>query len=277
MSGHFIPPVVGVKVYRNDAVVLRAKGYTRNGGAMRREVTTFSKASRMRLAFVACNTSVVFRTMITLTYPRVYPSDGELVKKHLNIFLKRLGRKGFFLGWEAIKLAYLWFLEFQLRGAPHIHLLVSRATPAGLDERRELYKAVAEAWYAIVDSGDARHLAAGTRVERIRKVDGAARYAVKYAFKMKQKLVPAAYRNIGRFWGHSWDVAPHPVQTVRCLEDDVRGALLDWPYAPDPARPLFKVLYGCAERFKLSTEDGDIIEHVDGTAELHHTERTTPE
>jgi hypothetical protein len=241
-----VPPVRGVQVYRNDVVVIRDDGHPSPNTSTRNRVSEFSKASRARLAFVACNTDVVFKTMITLTYPREFPSDGTLVKKHLYNFLKWVQR---YLG----TIDYLWFLEFQKRGAPHIHLLVSRETPSTLTDRQDLYQAVARAWFRIVGSNDGRHLKAGTRVERIRKPDGAARYAVKYAFKMRQKAVPPGYQDVGRFWGHTKAVKPIVKAEIRCTEDDIRGALEGWDYAPSDDRCLYKVLYGVADRFQRDT------------------------
>jgi len=104
-------------------------------------------------------------------------------------------------------------------------------------------------WYRFVGSGDEKHLAAGTRVERLRKQDGARRYAVKYAGKMKQKHVPKDFRNVGRFWGCSRAVVPAPEAEVQCTEDDIRGLLEGWEYAPDEERTLYRVLYNQADRF----------------------------
>lgn len=208
-----LPPVTGVILYKNDAVVVRKGQGGHSVDWTRSEVTTFSKASRQRLAFVASNTDVRFTSMITLTYPREFPSDGKEVKRNLNAFLVTLRRK-------AEGLEYLWFLEFQRRGAPHIHLLLR-----GVRVYKPMQRWVSETWYRLCATGDERHLRAGTRLELIRKPDGARNYCVKYAFKMKQKVVPELYRNIGRFWGHSKSVRPVARSAHRCTNDDLIGAL----------------------------------------------------
>jgi len=202
-----------------------------------------SKKSRQRLAFIANNTRIVFRTMITLTYPKEYTTDGEEVKKHLNTFL--VWARRYF-----VSPSYLWFLEFQKRGAPHIHLLID--TPLSQDKAQRLntYADVAEKWYNTVDSGDVKHLKAGTRVERIRKPDGAARYCLKYAYKTKQKCVPEAYRNVGRFWGCSRDVTPQDVRIWPMDELSVRTVLEDWEYCPNDDTLVYQTLFGCADRFR---------------------------
>lgn len=234
--------VEGVEVYRNDAVVKRAGDPRRIEPGVRGVITEFSDASRKRLAFVASNTDVDFQTMITLTYPGEFSTDGSEVKRHLREFLTWLRK-------DIGRYSYLWFLEFQKRGAPHFHILIDRKF-RGTQLLRSLRFRVSANWYAIVGSGDTRHLAAGTRVEKIRKVNGARFYAVKYAQKMYQKQVPAAYQSVGRFWGCSRDVKPHPEAFIRCTEDDLRGALEDWRYAPSAERPIYRVLYNQGDRFR---------------------------
>lgn len=244
-----IGKIVGVDVYKTDAVV-RREGWP-NGACpgIRRQITEFSEASRRRLAFVAQNTSVRFRQMITLTYPKDYPSDGKTVKRHLNRFLTWLRR-------DTGGCSYLWFLEFQKRGAPHIHIVFDTAySRRNADGYGQFRIRVSTTWYRIVGSGDSKHLAAGTRTERIRKPDGAARYATKYAFKMRQKTVPEGYRNVGRFWGASRDVKPEPERFVRATEDDIRGAIEQWEYAPSDDRPIYRVLYNQGDRFRGHTDD----------------------
>jgi hypothetical protein len=86
-----------------------------------------------------------------------------------------------------------WFMEFQNRGAMHFHAF----TTFKIDKDW-----LAQAWFEVVGSGDARHRAAGTRVERLRGGKGAcARYAAKYAGKHEQKAIPVGAEGFGRFWG----------------------------------------------------------------------------
>jgi len=165
--------------------------------SVRGEVEELSLKSRARLAWVANNTSVEFAAMITLTYPAIFPKDGKVVKSHLKRFLQRLKRR-------CGSVSYLWFIEFQRRGAPHFHVLVTKE--GGAVGRGWLSKA----WFEVVGSRDEKHILAGTRVEFLRSKDGAARYVSKYAYKTWQKSVPEDYRNVGRFWGHSVDVKPKP-------------------------------------------------------------------
>ena len=239
-------PVTSIEIYKRDVVVRRqGRLHPGNRGEApeRGVITMLSRKSRQRLAFIANNTRVVFHTMVTLTYPREYPSDGKKVKAHLNTFLTWCRRR-------FDRPSYIWFLEFQRRGAPHIHLVFDWSLPQTIAEKKEAYQEIAQKWYSIVKSGDKRHLAAGTRTERIRKPDGAARYCLKYAYKMRQKSVPESYRNIGRCWGGSRDVTPKRYRTVMIDELSVRAIIADWEYSPNEDTLVYQTLFGCAERFE---------------------------
>jgi len=234
--------VTGYELYRSDVKIIRRGVSTRTDPPERGIVTTFTRRSRQRLAFVANNTDVRFTSMLTLTYPSVYPGSGKRVKAHLNAFLTRLRQR---IG----KMSYLWFLEFQKRGAPHVHVLLT-GFPANFDNRQW----VSRAWYDICQSGDPNHLLAGTRLERIRKQDGARRYAVKYASKMRQKAVPEGFRDVGRFWGHSRDVKPTPRAMIPCTHDDIVGSLLEiqWPWLRGDV-VWYSILYNVSQELTALT------------------------
>lgn len=89
--------------------------------------------------------------MITLTYPgdwlTVAPT-GASVKKHLDQLRKRFER-----AWGS-KLACVWKLEFQRRGAPHVHMLM--VPPAGLagSGRAADHALKLAAWEAAKSAGD---------------------------------------------------------------------------------------------------------------------------
>lgn len=194
-------------------------------GAKRGEITELSEASRQRLANRAWALSAEGHTpevMITLTSPanweRIYVCDehgevlggGRLLKQHLEAFRKRLGR---FLARQGVgEWSCLWFLEFQQRGAPHLHLMLFGC---GLPEpvRRALRGWCGRAWSEIVQNPSRleadKHRRAGTQVARMRAKHFG--YAVKYATKTEQKEVPHYFREVGRFWG-CWNYrTPEPL------------------------------------------------------------------
>jgi hypothetical protein len=156
-----------------------------------------SAKSRTRLLFLLRNTNVSFRSMFCLSYPSKFPTDGQSVKRDLNRWLTWFRRR--------VKgVPYFWFLEFQARGAPHVHIYLA-AKAAELPHAE-----MASAWAGFV-SGDSLNehkkvLAVHSHKKQLqdfRARDGYIRYAAKYALKTHQKAVPMAYQNVGRFWGAS--------------------------------------------------------------------------
>ena len=152
--------------------------------------------------------------MVTLTYPADWLTvapDGKTVKKHLKAFRKRWER-----AW-GLPLLALWKLEFQRRGAPHVHLFT--IVPDGRTaEGKHFREWLSAAWAAIVAHPDPeeyrRHQLAGTGVDYaagLRSSDPRriAVYFSKhglYAAKGYQNEVPAEWqepgKGPGRFWGY---------------------------------------------------------------------------
>lgn len=210
-------PVVGYWILNGGILVVRECALDslkelRSG--KRQKVTSLSPRSLHRLALLALSTEAPFKSLLTLTYGPNFPLNGEKVKYHLNFLLTKLKRS---FG----KFDYLWFLEFQKRGAPHFHILLTLPPP----NHHQRVK-FARDWANIVEpqnweymrlsweNGKARYVgpSATNNAVRlvhehpiawaaIRKKAGAARYVAKYATKLQQKTVPKSYRNVGRFWG----------------------------------------------------------------------------
>jgi hypothetical protein len=238
MSGYELPPVKGILVYASDTVVRRYGRKNKHLPGKRREVKEFSLPARKRLAFVAANTQIDFTAMITLTYPEDFPHNGKLVKGHRKRFLQWLSMERF------PGCSYLWFIEFQRRGAPHFHILFTERV-GGQRQFRALQWEVAHKWHNIIKSG-LDGLRAGTRTERLRSPEGGRHYAVKYAQKMKQKIVPAAYENVGRFYGYSRDVKPRPIMEYALNWEELKGILGEWDYLPERESDLYRVLFNTA-------------------------------
>lgn len=169
---------------------------------VRGEIVNFSRAARARLAFIVSETDVEFKTFVTLTYPEKYTRDGKEVKRHLNRWLSMLR-------WRHKNVEYLWFLEFQKRGAPHVHIMLD----VGLNESDAEH--IIKKWCDYIAPNEWTwkkmfyvHWQKEPRaVEKIKKKDGAKRYALKYALKTYQKVVPDDFRNVGRFYGYSKGVS----------------------------------------------------------------------
>jgi hypothetical protein len=157
----------------------------------RSTITKFSYRSYRRLKLVSESTAHLWKAFIVLTYPRDFPVDGKVVKRHADIFSKRLQRRGFVREWT---------LEFQERGAPHINVLINGFLP-----KEELSRM----WYEIVGSGDERHLRNGTSIKGIYSVGQVMSYISKYIGKQSQKQVPEGFENVGRFWGITRGLVTH--------------------------------------------------------------------
>ena len=199
-----ITGVVGIDILKRDIRVriglrpgLVAKPIGGMGG-LRGDIKTLSMRSRLKLHETVRNSECEWASMAVLTYPKEFPLDGKVVKRHLHAFIQALRRR------YGSRVAYLWFLEFQRRGAPHIHFL--------FDEVAQIDRAwFAATWFRIVGSGDERHLRVHQHEKqwtKIRSPEGAANYVSKYAYKPHQKMVPAEFGNVGRFWGCAYHVKP---------------------------------------------------------------------
>lgn len=173
-----------------DVIVHRRQGAgTPFGGGARGAIVALSEASRRRLVHTARNVEALPLHLV-LTYPAEFPMDGRTVKGHWSQLRKRMARRG---------LRGLWWLEFQRRGAPHIHAAVDGPGTAEIQRLREW---VARAWYDIVSSGDERHLHAGTYLDPWRSGRyGLQDYVAKEAAKWVQKEPPEGFAHVGRFWG----------------------------------------------------------------------------
>ena len=154
--------------------------------------------------------------MVTLTYPgdwEVVAPDGASVKRHMVLWRKRFHRE---YGEPA---RYIWKLEFQRRGAPHIHLWMTPPISPGRSGRG-FAQWLSETWAQIVDHPDAEqkalHRLAGTAIDvrnGLKACDPKrlAIYFTKHSSpnlngdKEYQHIVPELWqqpeRGPGRFWG----------------------------------------------------------------------------
>jgi hypothetical protein len=197
-------------------------GTVERKSSRRGAVREFSWRSRRRLMERAWDLGELERPdlMLTLTMPAEWRSvcaDGRAFKRHVKAWRARLTRHLLPLGvgdWAA-----LWFLEFQARGAPHLHVILWGPGLAFLDVDA-MRKWTSESWSEVVGHADPvereKHLHAGTRVERMRRDHFG--YATKYANKMEQKRVPDGFDSVGRFWGFWRYRAVQPAIWVELLD-----------------------------------------------------------
>jgi hypothetical protein len=170
--------------------------------------------------------------MVTLTYPGEWLTvapDGRSVKRHMVLLRKRFHRN-----WGE-PMRYIWKMEFQRRGAPHVHLWM--APPVGVGRSGVSFRAwLSDTWADIVAHPDPvqrnAHRVAGTAVDvlsGLRAVDPKrlAIYFTKHSSpntlsdKEYQHEVPnewqAPGKGPGRFWGYHG-----LVKAVATVEVDLR-------------------------------------------------------
>jgi hypothetical protein len=188
--------------------------------------------------------------MVTLTYPgdwlTVAPS-GKVVKDHLKAFRKRYER-----AWGE-PLRCVWKLEFQRRGAPHVHMLM--VPPHGHIGGQTFREWISLAWADVVahpDPGEyAKHVRAGTGVdyaEGLRASDPrrVAVYFLKhstFADKAYQHIVPEEWqepgKGPGRFWGY-WGLRAEvvAVEVEQATGDQAGRTLRRWSAAQQVTREV---------------------------------------
>jgi len=155
--------------------------------------------------------------MVTLTYPgnwQTVAPDGASVKRHMVLWRKRFQRE---YGEPA---RYIWKLEFQRRGAPHIHLWMAPPILPGRSGRG-FAQWLSETWTQVVGHPDpeqnARHRVAGTAIDvrnGLKACDPKrlAIYFTKHSSpnlhgnKEYQHIVPELWRQHGRGPGRFWGV-----------------------------------------------------------------------
>ena len=193
-----------VRVKRHGAKAKKPEFFDRSNT----QIVNFSSKSRSRLRFVACNSCQPLISQFCLTYPSEFPSDGRLVKSHLNKFLVQLRR-------IIPDIGYLWIMEFQKRNAPHFHIFLS-VPPDDLLRHR-----LAKAWVKIISPDDEKvYLFHSNPKNWIDWSMGSAQYLAKYLDKESQKFIPPGFYGFGRFWGNSRNIKPESIDlTIEDLDD----------------------------------------------------------
>lgn len=146
-------------------------------GGRRGKVTTFSRASRLRL-LQKMHTIKPARnfhaTFITLTYGQNFPSPSD-AKRHLDNFLKRFRRR-----W--VHASGFWRFEFQKRGAPHFHLVLFGLPFLPKDTLAQWWGDTIGKQYWDTSAGISRP--PFTRIEALKSHAHAVRYVSKYVAKL---------------------------------------------------------------------------------------------
>lgn len=222
-------PVSKLAVYRGGYKVLRSnklQGRPIRGDRKRIQGLSMRSLSNLVLTVQSVPDSVLFRSMLTLSYGPEFPTSVQKSKRNLDSVLSWLGRCfGEFQ-------EYVWFMEFQKRGAIHYHVITT--VPVN-DKRRSMF---AKYWVDVLGYQDwpynricdrkLFHVKQSTynvavhpgTWQELRSIDGAKRYITKYVTKPEQKKPPFWLEGTGRFWGRSDNIKlkdpDHIVDTDEC-------------------------------------------------------------
>jgi hypothetical protein len=112
-----LPPLVGVRCYKNNVELVRAAGEYRGGGA-RSQCKEISQEQYKKAIRTLTDSEVELNSILTPTYPETYSKDGRIFKAHLKRYLERLRE-------EFGDFDYFLAIEYQKRGAPHCHIGLS--------------------------------------------------------------------------------------------------------------------------------------------------------
>lgn len=190
-----------LELVKQRAKEKKDKMYNPNGACVRKRgvIQEYSRSSKRRSMEAVLSHMPAWKpkkvggkeypgaALITLTYPKHYPPIDEC-KKHLLAFFQRIRRR------YPLACGH-WCLEWQRRGAPHFHLLVSLGEEPYVISRMW----VSDAWATIVGNGkpDEVHLRVGTKVQSVKKHRDLAAYLSKELSKRFQ--IHNGYN--GRYWG----------------------------------------------------------------------------
>lgn len=246
---------MSVAFYRGITTVSygRVQGTTPRG-APRGVVDGMSDSSRRRLLRTLLMAPKLPELFVTLTYPREFPTVAEAKEQHrrfLACWVRRLAGSG-------VRLAVVWRLELQRRGAAHFHslwwispypvpwervapkrgpeaerareFLRSRQWPAlGTDDGaggwRHCVAVLSGSWYHYSRSEDEASLHRAVDVQEVRGDGEEALYIAKYCAKQGgRKHVNEETGEVtttGRFWGKLGaieDIAPQAVAWYTTLD-----------------------------------------------------------
>jgi hypothetical protein len=177
--------ISSVTIYGRDATIKleanRPKTATKFPPPIRRPNSTrkMSRKSRRGLTLTIRNTPG-YTHFLTLSYGAAAPTDDKKVKKHLDAICIWLTRRGVSLTWRQ---------DWTATGHVHFHLLLTKSVDASLLRNK---------WLQI--TGLPSHYVFPVHLSEIRDLESASKYIVKPPAS-QSNIVPASYRNMGRFWG----------------------------------------------------------------------------
>jgi len=207
--GLLLPHKSKITIHRDMLSVSPEVEHNPAGGGKRDEIKVFSQESRYRLFKLLHTLQFDKITFCTLTYPREFPDDVRVSKRHLKEYRRRF---------ESLygPIPAVWRLEFQKRGAPHYHLLYLDCPYIRVSEWSGL-------WADVVSSSSVNHRKSGVDVKLITGKSEAAliaSYVAKYVGKVDDQATKNAPQKPGRWWGR-WNIPEEVPVEVELYPDEV--------------------------------------------------------
>ncbi|MHA3724595.1 rolling circle replication-associated protein [Leucobacter sp. HY1910] len=243
-------------------------------GAKRSSITSFTRQARSRMVRTLCELdySPLFKdgnrpAMVTLTLPGAW----EVIAPTVQDFKAAIGRfRAHYLHSWGSSMAAVWKMEFQRRGAPHLHLLTTPPTGKARGTGETFKEWLGRAWAGACRTADLlgpleaeKHVRAGTGIDydpRGNWID-AKRIAIYYAkhglygSKEYQNQAPQLWidaGSVGRFWGY-WGLK----KGGRTIEVDTETVGVQ--LGPDPE--VFRAVQKCREAGLEVTVP--LLEHIE--------------
>lgn len=133
------------------------------------------------------------RFFVTLTFGKVFEKDHVKLKRQVDNFNKVLNRFG-------NNISFIWKLELQKRGAPHLHYIILFRDHLSYKRRNALAHRIREAWHRSLVYKDSFTFACSVHVEEIRDTKKTINYIVKYMNKLDESPDDV---HLGRRWATS--------------------------------------------------------------------------
>lgn len=230
--------VAGIQVWKTDVRIIYKPVFAEtfdHVGGKREAITERSGKSRKKLSFTVANTETKIVGMIVLTW-RTAPMDGKIVKRQLGDLFDAMRRQ-----WGK-SIEWLWWMEFQKRGAVHVHIITAGSIHDDLQTVQRVRRGklrnvfcgeqadwIGQKWLKIIKADKCEKSQAFTRGgiwEKFDKPDGAARYTAKDAWKPHQTTIPKQYQNVGAWWHRSRGFkTPEMISEMLAGEDIIRAGL----------------------------------------------------
>lgn len=130
---------------------------------------------------------------VTLTFHNVFPQHRKELKRLIDNFNKSLNRLDF-------KLHYIWKLELQKRGAPHLHYMLLFKKSLKYSERAKLARKIRHSWNNQLTDKNELTYKMSVNIQEVRDNNRTVNYICKYIEKTDDSTASV---DLGRRWGTS--------------------------------------------------------------------------